>query len=358
MGANYLKMNFTVTEQPWGNIGENAILLYRITHSSGMSVNICNYGAIIQAIYIKDKDGNTRDVVLGYDDLQGYMDDPFYMGCVVGRFANRIAHGKVTIETADYQLSLKENNSFHHHGGIEGFNKKVWKAHTFIKENGAGVILQYYSKNGEEGYPGNLFTTIIYTLNGKGQLITDYYAETDQPTIINLTGHSYFNLSGDHTCSIEGHLLMLPLERYLPVTDQYIPTGEFLPVQGTPLDFTAYRTINTGNLNYGEGYDNTWIVDNWNPAELKSVASILDPQSGRTLDVATTEPSVHVYSGNYLSDEVKGKNGIEHKHHSGICFETQHYPDSPNHPHFPSTVIYPDNPYKSRTVYTFGIKGD
>jgi len=351
-------MNFIITEQPWGNINGDTISLYQITHSSGISVSISNYGAVIQAIFTKDKNDNIHDIVLGYDDLQGYLDDPFFMGCVVGRFANRIAHGKVTIEATGYQLSIKKGHSFHHHGGIEGFNKKVWKAHTFNKENSAGVILQYYSKDGEEGYPGNLLTTITYTLNDKGQLITDYYADTDQPTIINLTGHSYFNLSGDHSRSIEGHLLMLPLEQYLPVTDQYIPTGELLPVKGTSLDFTNYRAISPGNLNYGEGYDNTWIVADWKPTELKPVASIFDPHSGRILKVTTTEPSVHVYSGDYLSDEVKGKNGMGHRHHSGICFETQHYPDSPNHPHFPSTVIYPGSPYKSRTVYTFGVKDD
>lgn len=351
-------MKFTITEHPWGNIDGNTVSLYRITHSSGLSVCITNYGAIIQAIFTKDKDGNTSDIVLGYDDLQGYLSDPFYMGCVVGRFANRIANGRVKIEGKDYQLSLKEDNTFHHHGGIKGFNKKVWKAHTFNKEHGAGVILQYYSKHGEEGYPGNLLTTVIYTLTDANQLIIDYFAETDRPTIINLTGHSYFNLSGDHSRSIEGHRLMLPLNRYLPVTDQYIPTGILLPVKDTPLDFTGYRAISPGNLNYSEGYDNTWVVADWNPADLKPVASIFDPENGRMLNVTTTEPSVHVYSGNYLSEEVKGKNGTGHRHHSGICFETQHYPDSPNHPHFPSTVIYPDNPYKSRTIYTFGIKTD
>lgn len=351
-------MSFTVTEQPWGNINGEAVSLYQIEHKGGMTVRITNYGAIIQAIFTKDKDGHMADAVLGYDDLQGYLDDPFYMGCVVGRFANRIADGKVTIEGMDYQLSLKEGNSFHHHGGIEGFNKKVWKAHTFSKKHKAGVILQYYSKDGEEGYPGNLFTTVIYTLNDKGQLITDYYAETDKPTIINLTGHSYFNLSGDHSRSIESHQLLLPLERYLPVSEQYIPTGELRSVKGTHLDFTSYRAINSGNFNYTEGYDNTWIVDDWNPDELKTIASVFDPESGRMLEVSTTEPSVHVYNGNYLSEEVKGKNGIGHRHHSGICFETQHYPDSPHHPHFPSTAIYPDKPYKSQTIYTFKVKND
>lgn len=351
-------MSFTITEHPWGNINGENISLYQIGHNDGMAIRITNYGAIIQAVYTKDKDGNMADVVLGYDDLQGYLTDPFYMGCVVGRYANRIANGKVTIEGMQHQLSLKEGQAFHHHGGVEGFNKKVWKAHTFSKKHKAGVILQYYSRDGEEGYPGNLFTTVIYTLNEQGQLTIDYYAETDKPTIINLTGHSYFNLSGDHSRRIESHQLLLALEQYLLVTDQYIPNGEFRPVKDTHLDFTSYRAISPGNLNYGEGYDNTWIINNRNPSELKTAASIFDPESGRILEVSTTEPSVHVYSGNYLSEEVKGKSGVGHKHHSGICFETQHYPDAPNHPHFPSTLIYPDKPYKSQTIYTFGIKRD
>lgn len=351
-----ITMSFTITEQPWGTVDGNDITLYRVAHEGGITAGIINYGAVIQSILTKDRDGRMADVVLGYDDLQGYLEDPFFMGCVVGRFANRIAGGKAAIEGVAYQLSLKNGNTFHHHGGIAGFNQKVWRAHPFKNTHEAGVIMQYDSKNGEEGYPGNLLTTVIYTVNDQDELVIDYHAETDQPTIVNLTGHSYFNLSGDHAGSIEQHRLIMPLKRYLPVTGQYIPTGEISGVGGTSLDFTTERPVNEGSFNYTEGYDNTWVVDDWDAVNLKPVALLSDPGTGRTLEVTTTEPSVHVYSGNYLSDEVTGKGGKAHRHHGGICFETQHYPDSPNHPHFPSTMVYPGQPYKSRTVYAFDVR--
>jgi aldose 1-epimerase len=301
-----------------------------------------------------------EDVVLGYDQLQDYIDDTFYLGSVVGRYANRIEGGKVEINGKTYRLTVKDGG-FHHHGGKQGFNKKIWEAKPFSNEQGLGVVLTYYSVDGEEGFPGNLLTTVTYTLNNQNQLTVDFYATTDSATLINLTQHAYFNLTGHKKESILDHQLMMPLNNYLPVNAMQVPTGELASVVGTPFDFKQIKKIgehinqNHEQLILSNGYDHSWIIKKHNSSDLKLAARLLEPKSKRVLNVFTTEPSIHLYTGNYLDGATKGKSGAAYPVRSGLCLETQHYPDAPNHPHFPSTVLRPDKAYKSRTVFEFSL---
>lgn len=343
--------------ETWGKIDGQEIFLHHIQNNNGIKVSITNYGAVIQSIHTNDQQGNSADIVLGYDTPEEYVADPYYIGCIVGRFANRIAGGKVSIDGKTYQLSLKDGQNFHHHGGVSGFNKKVWKSSTFQHDNAAGVVLEYISTDGEEGFPGNLFTRVTYTLNDQDELSVDYFAETDQPTLINLTQHSYFNLAGHNSGDILGHYLELPLQHYLPVNNNQVPTGEIQPVDDTIFDFrTAKKVadgINDEQLSLSRGYDNSWVIG-MQPSE-KIAATLFDPVSKRSLKVYTTEPSIHVYAGNFLGKSFRGKNNATYHTRSGICLEVQHFPDAPNHPEFPTTVLMPGKPYQSRTMFKFGV---
>jgi len=342
-------------KQYWGTYQGLDAFIYKLTNSTGTSVTVTNFGATIISIETKDVAGNFADIALGHDNLQEYIDDhQSYMGCVVGRFANRKAGGLVDLDGEKYQLTVKDGG-FHHHGGKAGFDKKIWNTVDF---DDASIKLNYISADGEEGFPGELNVTVTYTLNNSDQLLIDYEATTDKTTLLNLTQHTYFNLAGHDSGDIYDQELMLPLDEYLPVTALHVPDGSFADVSGTPFDFRKPKAfgkdINAPNpfLVMGRGYDNTWVIKKEDSAELKLAASVTDPNSGRILVVYTTEPSVHLYTGNWL-EGTKGKNGAVYKNRGGFCLETQHYPDAPNHAHFPSTVLRKGDVFRSCTIFEF-----
>jgi aldose 1-epimerase len=333
-----------------------------LKNSHGMEVQAITYGAIITSIKVPDKKGTIADVVLGFDSPDQYWHEPTppFFGAVVGRYGNRIAKGKFTLAGQTYSLAINNvPNTLH--GGNKGFDKQVWEVTTKNGDDGSSAIFTRTSPDGEEGYPGTLQARVTYTLTEKNELIVDYHATSDKATPVNLTQHSYFNLSGEGSGTILDHILTIDADRYTPVDSTLIPTGELAPVQGTPFDFrkpTAIGArINDQNpqLKNGNGYDHNWVL-NRKGAGLEHAVTLSDPKSGRTLDVATTEPGVQFYTGNFLDGTIKGKGGHVYALRGALCLETQHYPDSPNQKNFPSTILQPGTNYDTRTVFTFGAK--
>jgi aldose 1-epimerase len=349
-----------ILREKWGTAEGKDIFLYHFTGASGMRVSISNYGGIIQSLFTADKTGSYDDIVLGYDTLEEYINDPFYIGCIIGRYANRIDDGKITVNEIDYQLSVLPEG-YHLHGGHKGFNKVVWDAVPFETDNNAGVMLSYLSKHLEEGFPGNLLVTVTYSIDDAGRLTIEYAAETDQTTCLNMTQHSYFNLSGKRDSSIENYLVKINAGYFLPVNDKIIPTGEFRSVKNTPFDFTSFHTIEERindadkQLEYGNGYDHSFVLEKTHTLLLKEAAAVTEPESGRDLRVQTTEPGIHFYSGNYLNNKYAGKQNIPFQKRSGFCLETQHFGDSPNKPQFPATWLRPGEKFYSKTIYEFTV---
>jgi aldose 1-epimerase len=300
------------------------------------------------------------DIVLGFDDLPQYFTRSPYFGCIIGRYGNRIAKGRFTLDGKAYTLATN-NDGNHLHGGGKGWDKVIWAATTFQDADGVGVTLTYTSPDGEEGYPGTVKASVKYTLNDQNQLLVDYEATTDKPTVINLTQHSYFNLAGTKANDILGHGLQLNADQYTPVDKTLIPTGQIAPVEGTPFDFRKVtpigERINAAHeqIKFGRGYDHNFVLVRSSPG-LTHAARVEEPLTGRTLDIFTTEPGIQFYSGNFLDGTLTGKGGRTYAHRSGFCLETQHYPDSPNHPNFPSTVLKPGDTYTSKTVFSFGVR--
>lgn len=325
--------------------------LYTLTNRNNMVVKITNYGAIVTSILVPDKKGEIADVVLGFDTLGGYLGEHPYFGAVVGRYGNRIARGTFTLDGVTYKLATN-NGSHHLHGGIKGYDKVVWLAEEVTKENEVGIKLSYLSKDGEEGYPGNLSVTAIYTLTENNELQIDYTAETDKATPVNLTHHSYFNLEGAGSGDIQGHKLTIHADRYTDVDEELIPTGEIKSVENTPLDFRKPAVIGARIKDVKGGYDHNYILNN-SDGSMRPAASVTAPGPGRVMDVFTTEPAIQFYSGNFLDGSNKGKMGRAYYKHYGFCLETQHFPDSPNHPAFPSTILKPGEKYRHRTIYKF-----
>jgi len=325
---------------------------------SGVEMTVLTYGGIISTLKTPDRSGALDDIVLGFDKLESYIKESPYFGCLIGRYGNRIAKGKFTLDGTPYTLAT--NNAPNHlHGGIKGWDKVIWAPEPFQNATSSGVVLTYTSKDGEEGYPGTVKATVTYTLTDMGQLVVDYRATTDKATVINLTQHSYFNLAGSKANDILGHELMLNAAQYTPVDSTLIPTGEIASVEGTPLDFRTSTKIGARindahqQIKFGEGYDHNWVIARSAPG-LVEAAKVTEPVTGRTMTISTTEPGIQFYSGNFLKGDLKGKGGRVYPHRSGFCLETQHYPDSPNHANFPSTVLRPGEEYKSQTVFTFG----
>jgi aldose 1-epimerase len=345
-------------QQPYGAIGGGSYAdLYMLTNNQGVSVSLTNYGGIITALHTPDHSGQSGDIVLGYDKLEEYVARNPFFGCLVGRFGNRIAGGKFTLKGKEY--SLAQNNGQNHlHGGTVGFDKVLWAAQPFTTPAGVGVNLTYTSADGEEGYPGNLAVTVAYTLTDDNEFQIDYSATTDQSTIINLTNHSYFNLRGEG--DILDHLMQINADSFTPIDNTLIPTGEIRPVAGTPLDFRTPTRIgerieqDNEQLKYAGGYDQNFVLQG-TPGELRVAAVVSEPTSGRTLQVLTTQPGVQFYSGNMLPT-LTGKGGQEYKRRSGLCLETQHFPDSPNQPTFPSVVLEPGEKYAQTTIWKFGVE--
>jgi aldose 1-epimerase len=338
------------------------IEMFTLTSGRGIEMQVISYGGIITSLKVPDRDGRTADVVLGFDSPQRYLDQPPppYFGALIGRYGNRIAKGTFTLEGRTYTLATN-NEPNHLHGGTRGFDKVLWTATPREAADGSSVILTRTSPDGEEGYPGNLQVRVTYTLTNRNELIVDYHATTDKATPVNLTQHSYFNLAGHDAGDILGHQLLINADRYTPVDATLIPTGELAPVQGTPFDFRQPTAIGARidqddpQLKNGKGYDHNWVL-NRSGAGLSLAARLTDPKSGRTLEIRTTEPGLQFYSGNCLDGTINGKGGPPYAHRSGLCLETQHYPDSPNKSNFPSTVLKPGQNYDSKTVFAFSAK--
>lgn len=349
-----------VEETPWDIIEDKLISLYKLTGPGGIIMNVTNYGAIIQSLYVRDRNGKINDVVLGYDSLASYESDTFYIGAIAGRYANRIAGGIVHINGEEYHLHTTEGG-YHLHGGNKGFNKKIWTAKPLITDDACGIEMNYLSIDGEEGFPGNLQVQVTYWLNSQNQLIVDYKASTDKTTLINLTQHSYFNLAGHASGSILDHEISLHSQYYLPVNYMQVPSGKIEEVDHTPFNFLSRKKIGISikedneQLKLSSGYDHSWILENEYSPVLKHAATVYEPAGGRKMDVYTTEPAVHFYTGNFLNGS-SGKDGASYKQRSGFCLETQHFPDAPNKPHFPSTVLHPGELFKSKTLFTFSTE--
>jgi aldose 1-epimerase len=339
--------------------------LYILTNRAGMEATISTYGGTLQSLKVPDKQGKFDDVVLGYADLDGYIKDKAYFGATVGRYGNRIAHGTFRLNGATYTLPKNDGDNTLH-GGIKGFNKKVWTAKELSTSDGEALELTYLSKDGEEGFPGSLSVKVTYTLSAnRNDLKIDYRATTDKDTVVNLTNHSYFNLAGQGSSDILQHQLTIHAGRFTPVDKGLIPTGELRAVKGTPFDFNQPTAIGVRigqddeQLKLARGYDHNWVLDKektGTPGSLGLAAEAYDPQSGRVLDVLTSEPGVQFYTGNFLDGSVTGKEGKVYKYRYGFCLETQHFPDSPNHPDFPSTEVKPGKPYHTSTVFRFSAK--
>ena len=349
-------MNITKTYFGTTPEGHDAFL-YKLS-TDGMEVRITNYGGAINSIIVPDRSGNPGDVVLGYETLSEYVNNPRYMGALIGRFGNRIAQGKFSLNGETYQL-VQNNGANHLHGGIRGFDKVVWEASELI-ENGEAVLrLRYLSKDGEQGYPGNLTANVKYALTSDHDLRIEYTAVTDKPTIVNLTNHSYFNLAGEGT--ILDHQLKLNAGAFTPIGPDLIPTGELRDVDDTPMDFRERTPIGERiddtdeQLGFAGGYDHNFVLHDFT-GRLRTAAKAHEPQSGRTLEVFTTQPGIQFYSGNFLDGSLTGKRGMVLVKRAGFCLETQHFPDSPNHSQFPTTVLEPGEEYKEITVWRFSVE--
>jgi aldose 1-epimerase len=352
----------SVTRASFGRMPDGRpVDVFTLTNASGMQVRALTYGGIIEAIRVPDRDGRLGDVTLGFDSLNGYLTSSPYFGAIVGRYANRIARGRFTLDGTTYRLATN-NGPNALHGGIRGFDKVVWQGEPFQHGDTVGVTLTHVSPDGDEGYPGTLSVRVTYTLTPADELIVDYAATTDKATPVNLSQHSYFNLAGEGSGDILGHVLTLDAGRYTPVDSTLIPTGEIADVTGTPFDFRTPTAIGARieaadqQLGYGGGYDHNFVL-NRSPGDtgLALAAHVTEPGSGRTLDVYTTQPGLQLYSGNFLDGTITGKSGHVYGHRTGFCLETQHFPDSPNHPTFPSTILRPGREFRSRTVFRFGV---
>lgn len=341
-----------------GEVDGKKVELFTLRNSGGFVTQITNYGGRVVNLFVPDKHGNFEDIVLGYSTLQGYLaSNEIYYGTLIGRYGNRIAGGRFILNDSSYVLATN-NGPNHLHGGIKGFNNVVWDA---VQQDDRTLLLSYLSADGEEGYPGNLQVNVTYELTDENELKIQYWATTDKPTHVNLTHHSYFNLKGEGNGEINDHLLQLNAEYFTPVDDGLIPTGEIRHVEGTPFDFRSLTTIGERvngtdqQLVYGKGYDHNWVLTAASEG-LTFAARVVEPVSGRTMEVYTNEPAIQFYGGNFLDGSDKGKSGKAYIFRGALCLETQHYPDSPNQPAFPSTLLNPGEEYYSVCIYKFGTE--
>jgi aldose 1-epimerase len=349
----------TITESPFGQLPDGReATLYTLTNANGMVARISNLGGVITQIHVPDRDGVMADVVFGYDDVAPYMGDSNYFGALIGRYGNRIANGRFTLDGETHQLDLNDGVN-HLHGGTGGFHRRLWEAETFATPKSAGLILSYLSPDGDQGYPGNLETTAIYELRDDNELRIAFHAITDKATPVNLTNHAYFNLAGKG--DILGHQLTINADAYTPVGPGLIPVGAPQAVAGTAFDFRTPHAIGARidqedeQLRLGSGYDHNFVLKKSQPQAMEVAARVVDPASGRVLEVLSQEPGIQFYSGNFLSDDINGKGRI-YGYRSGICLEPQHFPDSPNRPDFPSTILRPGAEYTTVMAYRFSVE--
>jgi aldose 1-epimerase len=350
-----------ITSEPFGNLVGEPVSRFTLVNGNGVTIRIITLGGIIQSILAPDRVGAFANIALGLNTLEQYAGPHPFLGAVIGRFANRLARGKFKIDGAEYQVAVTDGPNATH-GGLRGFDKRVWKGEA-ASDGTTGVNLHYLSADGDEGFPGLLHVTVTYTLTDENELSIHYQAQTDKPTVVNLTNHSYFNLAGEGSGDIYGHTMQLNADRYTPVDDSLIPTGAILPVAGTALDFRQPEIIGKRiredypQLVVGRGYDHNYVLNRAGAASgaLVQAATARDPKSGRTLDVLTTEPAIQLYSGNFLDATLVGAGRRVYRQGDGFCLETQHYPDSPNHPNFPTTMLLPGETFDSTTVFKFSV---
>ncbi|RLT36579.1 MAG: galactose mutarotase [Chloroflexi bacterium] len=347
-----------ISQQPFGVTGDGQpVTLYTLANDSGVSVEVMNYGGILRVIHTPDRNGQMADITLGFDSLDAYLAPHPFFGVLVGRFANRIGQARFALDGAEIRLA-KNNGVNHLHGGSQGFDKKVWQSEPFQNGDACGLRLAYTSWDGEENYPGTLNVQVVYTLTGNA-LAIDYRATTDKATILNLTNHAYFNLAGSG--DILGHRIQLHADFFTPIDDTLITTGEIRPVDGSPLDLRQPTPIGAAidaddaQIGFGGGYDHNFVVRG-TPGALRPAARVTEPTTGRVLEVETTQPGVQFYSGNMMPDAMQGKTGLIYPRRGGFCLETQHFPDSPNKPQFPSPVLRSGERYSQTTVFRFGVE--
>jgi aldose 1-epimerase len=360
-----------ITSKPWGTVGGKAVRLYTLSNGS-MKVNITNFGGIVQSISVPGKNGKLADVALGFKNLQGYVADDAtkqpsggsgttYFGATIGRFGNRIANGKFTLNGTTYHLPVN-NGPNTLHGGTDAWNKQVWAPKTSVTSSGASLQLTLTSPNGQDGFPGTVVATVTFTLGAKNALTIHYDATTDKPTVINMTNHTYFNLAGEASGTVYNQDLMINADKYTPTDDTQIPTGKIVPVAGTPMDFRKLKPIGRDinadfhQLLLAHGYDHNWVLNGASGGALRLAAQAVDPASGRVLTATTTEPGVQFYTGNFMLGDLVGTSGHAYRQGDGFTLETQHFPDSPNQPNFPSTTLNPGKPYSTTTVFAFSVK--
>jgi aldose 1-epimerase len=354
-----VKHDAAVQQEKFGTREGRPVNLYTLKNAHGIEIKAMNYGGIIVSIRVPDRKGQFADVVLGHDKLEGYIPNPPYLGAIVGRYANRIANGTFTLDGKAYTLPKNDGPNTLHGGTTRTFDKVAWEAEPLKGKN--GVAFSYLSKDGEEGFPGNLKVKVTYTLTDSNELLIDYEATADKATPINVSQHSYFNLAGQGTGDILDHEVMINADRFTPVDKNLIPTGELRPVKGTPMDFTTAMKIgariddNYEQLQLGHGYDHNYVLNRKGPG-MQLAARVYEPTSGRVLEVSTTQPAVQFYSGNFLDGTVTGKEDRVYKRRYGFCLETQHFPDSPNHPNFPSTILKPGETFHQKTSFKFSAK--
>ncbi|HTY59327.1 MAG TPA: aldose epimerase family protein [Bacteroidota bacterium] len=348
------------SKAPFGSVDGKEVFLYTLRNNAGMEARITNYGGIVVSLLVPDKSNTPGDIVLGYDSLSSYLKATPYFGAIVGRYGNRIGRAHFTLDGKEYTLNANDGpNTLH--GGLKGFDKVVWDADESTPATKASLTLSYLSKDGEEGYPGNLKATVVYTVTDSNELRIDYAATTDKPTVLNLTHHSYFNLAGAGNGDILSHELMLNADKFTPIDSGLITTGELKPVEGTPMDFRTPTAIGAriaakdDQLRFGRGYDHNWVLNRTGEG-LSLAARVTEKTSGRVMEVWTTQPGIQFYSGNFLDGTNIGKGGKPYAYRTGFCLETQHFPDSPNKPSFPSTVLRPGENFTSTTVYKFSAR--
>lgn len=354
-----MAQNTSILKRPYGTTSAGVTVdEYTLTNANGIEIKIITYGGIITSILVPDRNGEMTNVVLGFDNLADYETRNPFFGAITGRYANRIANATFMLNGQKYTLAANDGTCSLH-GGLKGFDKRVWSGHEVQNEAGVGVELSYLSPDGEEGYPGNLSTKVVYTLSNDNELSIDYSATTDKATVINLTNHSYFNLAGNGSGTIENHVVTINADRYTPVNASLIPTGELAPVEGTPLDFRQPRRIGDRirsshpQMVLGRGYDHNFVINTKPSQSLTLAARVSEPSSGRVMEVLTNEPGIQLYTGNFVDGTLVGSSGGTYRQGDGFCLETQHFPDSPNQPAFPSTVLNPGDTYQTTTVFKF-----